>query len=258
MNRCSKSGIREHSPNSQIHVQIFHRVARLSSIDFPDHGEDGFHKMGCVWRYLEIVFPCRFCIFLTLLINWRTGPVCKGLPPSFYCFGQRVFPVTCFPLKYQISASGLSESSESSSWCDGFPRCFAINPPRYASLSRTWDVDAASNEFGLTLTLLSGFPEAIGITGLLDAIGLDAVEELVAMEEDRFIAAGRDLDTTRSSSSCSCIFFAIVKQLLKLKFLVQQVELKWLVLNKGRRSFHSSRAKFPLVKMSASWCLVSM
>ena len=44
------------------------------------------------------------------------------------------------------------------------------------------------------------FSEAIGIPGLLDAIGLDAMEELVAIEEDIFIAAGRDLDTTLSSS----------------------------------------------------------
>ena len=40
----------------------------------------------------------------------------------------------------------------------------------------------------------------MSIPGLLDAIGLDAVEELVAMEENRFIAAGRDLDTTLSTS----------------------------------------------------------
>ena len=37
------------------------------------------------------------------------------------------------------------------------------------------------------------------IPGLLDTIGLDAVEELVPIKEDRFIAAGRDLDTTLSS-----------------------------------------------------------
>ena len=74
--------------------------------------------------------------------------------------------------------------------------------------------------------------EAFGIHRLLDAIGLDAVEELVAIKEDRFIAAGRDLDTTLSSSFFSCILFAIVEQLIKLKFLVQQVELKWLILNK--------------------------
>ena len=95
MNRCSMSGIHEYSPTSQIHVQIFRRIARLSSIDFPDHGEDGFHKMGCVWRHLEIMFPCRFCILLTFLLNWRTGFVCKGLPRAllFWATGSSV---TCF------------------------------------------------------------------------------------------------------------------------------------------------------------------
>ena len=52
------------------------------------------------------------------------------------------------------------------------------------------------------------------------------------MEEDRFIATSRDMDTTLSSSFCSCILFAIVEQLIKLIFLVQQVELKWQLLNK--------------------------
>ena len=70
--------------------------------------------------------------------------------------------------------------------------------------------------------------------------------------------AGRGLDTTLSSPFCSCILFAIVEQLIKLKFLVQQVELKWLILNRWWRLFHSSRVKFPSVKMSASWCLVSV
>ena len=38
----------------------------------------------------------------------------------------------------------------------------------------------------------------------------------------------------------------------------QTVELKWLILNKLNKGFHSSRVKFPKVKMSASWFLVSM
>ena len=49
-----------------------------------------------------------------------------------------------------------------------------------------------------------------------------------------------------------------MEQLIKLKFLVHQVELKWLILNNERRLFYSSRVEFPLIKMSASWCLVSM
>ena len=69
MNCRSKSGIHERAPNSQIHVQIFHRIARLFSIDFPDHGEDGFHVVRCVWRYVEIVVPCRFRTLLTFLVN---------------------------------------------------------------------------------------------------------------------------------------------------------------------------------------------
>ena len=51
------------------------------------------------------------------------------------------------------------------------------------------------------------FPEAVGISGLLDAIGLDAVEELVAIKEEKFITAGSDLDTTPSSFGF-CILFA--------------------------------------------------
>ena len=57
---------------------------------------------------------------------------------------------------------------------------------------------------------------------------------------------------------CSCILFAIVEQLSELKFLVQQVELKWLTLHEWKRLFHSSCVKFPLVSLSASWFLVSM
>ena len=94
---------------------------------------------------------------------------------------------------------------------------------------------------------------------LLDAIGLFEDEELVGTWEDRFVAVDFDFATLLSSPFCSCILFAIVfAQLIKLEFLAQQVELKWLMLNKWRRLFHSSRVKLPLVKMSASWCLVSM
>ena len=38
----------------------------------------------------------------------------------------------------------------------------------------------------------------------------------------------------------------------------QTVGLKWPILNKHNKWFHSSRVKFPLVRMSASWFLVSM
>ena len=55
MNCCWKSGIHEHSPNSQIHIPIFHGIAWLFSTDLPGHGEDGFHAVRCVRRYVEEV-----------------------------------------------------------------------------------------------------------------------------------------------------------------------------------------------------------
>ena len=92
MNGCSKSGIHEHSPNSQIHIHIFHGIAKLSSTDFPDYGEDGFHVMGCVRRYLEVVIPRRFSILLTFLVNWRTGPCARGSLQALWLWATG-FPV---------------------------------------------------------------------------------------------------------------------------------------------------------------------
>ena len=169
---------------------------------------------GGIWK---VAVPCRICILLTFLWQLKNWLRVQG-----GCTRALLFWATSSPKNYQVSASGLSEAPESSSsWCDGFPRCLSKNPPRYASLSRTWEVDARSNEFGSTLILLSGSPEAIGNPRLFDAIGLDAVKELVVIKEVRFITATQDLDTTLSSSSWSCILFVSV----------QQVELKWPILN---------------------------
>ena len=106
MNCCLKCGIHEHSPNSQNHIQIFHRIVWLCSVDLPDHREDGFHVVRCVWRYVEIMFPCGFRILLTFLLNWRTGSVCKGLPPSFTVLGngflRNLFPFEVPDLSLRI------------------------------------------------------------------------------------------------------------------------------------------------------------
>ena len=60
-----------------------------------------------------------------------------------------------------------------------------------------------------------------------------ADEEFAGTCKDKFIAASFDFAAILSSSFCSCILFAIVLgQLIKLEFLAQQVELKWLMLNK--------------------------
>ena len=57
------------------------------------------------------------------------------------------------------------------------------------------------DELAAKFILLPGLPEASVVPAFFDAIGLDAAEELDDMrQEDIFITAGRDLDTTLSSS----------------------------------------------------------
>ena len=56
---------------------------------------------------------------------------------------------------------------------------------------------------------------------------------------------GLDFVVTLSSLDSFCVRFDITSQ--------QLIELKWLILNKHNRWFHSSRVKFLLVRMSASW-----
>ena len=104
------------------------------------------------------------------------------------------------------------------------------------------------------LIAATGFPdnptcrlEALSFPGLLHAIGLFTAEELAATELVRFIAVCLDFATILFSSDCSFAILSVM-QLIKLKFLAQQRELKWLMLNKQRRLFHSSRVKCPFVK----------
>ena len=56
---------------------------------------------------------------------------------------------------------------------------------------------------------------------------------------------GFDFAVILSSPDSFCVLFDITSE--------QSAELKWLMLRKHKRWFHSSRVKFPLVSMSASW-----
>ena len=99
----------------------------------------------------------------------------------------------------------------------------STNPPWYASCSRAWELDAAS-DFEILLILLTSLSIAVSIPRLVDAIRLFADEELVGTWEDKFVAVDFDFATLLSFPFCSCILFAIVLvQLIKLEFLAQQV-----------------------------------
>ena len=82
----------------------------------------------------------------------------------------------------------------------------------------------------------------------------DAVEDstsgVLSLHREMKLIIGLDFTVTLSSPASFCVLFDITSR--------QLIELKWLMLNKHIRWFHSSRVKFPFVKMSASWFLVSM
>ena len=86
-------------------------------------------------------------------------------------------------------------------------------------------------------------------TGLSNAIEASTSRFLSLHREPTFII-GFYFAVTLSSPESFCVLFDITSE--------QLVELKWLMLNKHNKWFHSSRVKFPLVNMSASWFLVSM
>ena len=94
-----------------------------------------------------------------------------------------------------------------------------------------------------SLTFVSGF------LGLCDTVEDNTTGVFSPHRATKFII-GFDFAVTLSSPESFCVLFDITSE--------QSVEMKWLMLNKYKRWFHSSRVKFPLVGMSANWFLVSM
>ena len=83
--------------------------------------------------------------------------------------------------------------------------------------------------------------------GLSDAVEASTSGVLSLHRETKFII-GFDSAVTRSSPESSCFLFDITSR--------QVVELKWLMLNKHKRWFHSSSVKFPFVSCLrvVFWC----
>ena len=120
---------------------------------------------------------------------------------------------------------------------------------------RVWD---ARCEQTTGLPILSYF-SACGLRGLWlsclvfprlsDAVKDSADGALSLLRTIKFVV-GLDFAVAPSSPDSFCVLLDITSE--------HSAELKWLMLNKHERWFHASRVKFPLVKMSASWFLVSM
>ena len=93
------------------------------------------------------------------------------------------------------------------------------------------------------LTCISGFP------GFPMQSRQARSDPLRCIARQKFII-GFDFPLTLSSPASSCVLFDTTSR--------QLVELKWLMLNKHKRWFHSSCMNFHFVNMSASWFLVSV
>ena len=209
MNLCSKSGF--------INVPNFTFKSFTGSpwVLFKDlnHGENRFHKMSCVRRYLEIVFSRRFCILLTFVVTWRTDSVCKGFHPNFTFLGNM----------FSFAVPGSSRGIAWVFWFVFF-MMRRFSPSRRCIEGDSFNTYPAVEDIDITRLLMQWH--------LIKEINSSL---LVATWTQLFLF-------------WSCILFAIGRQLVKLTFLVQQVELKSLNLKKWwRRLFHSSRSKFPLV-----------
>ena len=128
-----------------------------------------------MWRCGKEVFQCRFFIVLTSLKS-RAGFCCfscKWLPTSFVSSSNRlVIPRSFSRVRFLC--------------------CSSFNPPMYAS-----------NELASRFILLPGHREAPTVSGLFDAIGLHAAEELVATRQEEQFIESRDLDTILSPPFCS-------------------------------------------------------
>ena len=118
-----------------------------------------------------------------------------------------------------------------------------------------WFDELAPNT-GLSVHVCCTFNELRGIwlsdfvfPRLSDVVEASTLGFLALHCETKFII-GFDFAVTLSSLAPSCVLFDITSR--------QLVELKWLMLNKHKRWFQSSRVKFHFVSMSASWFLVSI
>ena len=237
MNRCPKSGIHEHSANSQIHIQIFHRIAKFSSIDFPDHGEDGLRMMVCVWRYFgknvstSLLYPFNFP---GQLKNWLR--VRSGLLPSFIILGNK-FPFVMPDLSLRIV--GVF-------WIFFFFFFLIRRVSRCFTLTRQGMHPLVAIETS-TLRRMSLVQHSSCCRVSLKLSG----SQDFWMQSDSMRQRNLSQWITKTHSSlqvatwtqlflllfvCSWILFAIVEQLNKQKFLVQQ---KWMKIDKWRSLFHS-------------------
>ena len=110
-------------------------------------------------------------------------------PEFFWTIGCNKFPCHFFLVIAPWFRFRNSHDSLFLSVVAGFSATSAINPPRM-HLAAFLENSTLRLVFELLISLASGFPEILSITGLLDSIGSFANEKLTETVEDRFITVG--------------------------------------------------------------------
>ena len=112
-------------------------------------------------------------------------------------------------------------------------------------LSSSFDSDVWHNASGISVLAIksNSWLSDLKLPGLADIVEIDANEDPARLLDIKLLT-DFNLTSILSSPFPSCVLFDIDW--------VQLGELKRLMLKRHRRWFHSSRVKFPLVKMSAS------
>ena len=127
----------------------------------------------------------------------------------------------------------------------------------WSSLFHSEEFDELASITGLPVPVFCTFHELRGTFWLSDlvsprfsaAVEARTVGSLTQHLDTKFVIS-IDFAVTLSSHASSCVLFDIALHLL--------LELKWPMMNKHKRWFHSSRVKFSFVGVSASWFWVSM
>ena len=232
MNCSLKSDRQIYTSYGCVQIEMLHLIHGTETISLSQNREDHLHVRHVVCWYLETVWPnfCRCLRFLSFLKR-RVSLYFLNLQENFQC-----------------------------SWSSSAVTSFLVPASRTASFGHPWEPSRLYFVLVVSLYLTNSFRQgALSIPGLFDATGFCSSRTNLS----------RHWKPDSSSSALtlprSCLLRPVlasfspsfIVQLVKLNFWKQQNKLKWLMLNRWGRLFHSSRVKFPLVNMSASWCLVS-
>ena len=229
MNRCSKSGIHEHSPNSHKHIQIFRWIVRWFSIDLPDHGEDGFQIVRCAPRYVQSHVASVF-----FWLSWST----EELAPCGQGFSQAL----------------LFWATSSTLWQ-------VFQPQDYLSLLNFLLLDATGLTAALPSTRQGMHPWVALETWTLRRMSLVQHSSCYRVSPQTFrcnrTRCGGGTCRNKNKKTYSSLLVTTWTQLFLLPFDFESSSSMWSSLsswNSWYSKFHSSRVKFPLVNVSAIWC----